>query len=78
MSTPAPVRVGPLAELALNRAIMKSLREQLTDAQAIVNRRAAEAYADGLHRGRAAWPIGLLIGAAIGGILTAFSFALFS
>jgi len=70
--------VGPLAELAVNRALMNGLRQQLADARAIADRRAREAFAEGLDRGRAGWPVMLLIGAGVGGVATALLVAWFS
>lgn len=70
--------IGPLAELALNRAMMRTLRTQLADAQAIADRRARDAFAEGVQRGRAAWPVALLIGAGLAGTLTAIAFAWFA
>lgn len=58
--------IGPLAQLALNRAMVRALREQLAaltaDAQQLADRRAQEAYDAGLRRGRAAAMIGFVIG----------------
>lgn len=62
---------GPQAELAINRALMRGLHQQVADAQAIADRRAREAFEAGLQRGRAAAPVALLIGMGLGGTLAA-------
>lgn len=58
--------VGPLAQLALNRAMVRALREQMAaltaDTQQLADRRAQDAYDAGLRRGRAAWLIAALFG----------------
>lgn len=54
--------IGPLAELAVNRLMMQSLRQQLDDLQRGFCEREREAYDSGVQHGRAAWPLGFLFG----------------
>jgi hypothetical protein len=62
---------GPLAELAINRALMRGLEQRVADAQAIADRRAREAYEAGLRHGRRLIPVALLVGAGSGGLIAA-------
>lgn len=70
--------VGTMAELAVERVISRGLRSQLADARAILDRRAREAFRDGMRHGAAAWPLALLIGAVVGSVATLVAFSLFA
>lgn len=68
--------IGPLAENAIYRARVKNLEQELTDLQHGYCRREREAFDSGVQHGRAAWPIGLLMGAMAGSALTGLYFVL--
>lgn len=80
--------VGTLAELAIERTISAGLRSELETIkrevegarvkQATLDARIAEAFAAGVHRGRAAWPLALLVGAAVGALGVCATLALAS
>lgn len=70
------VAIGPLAELAINRVMVRALREQVADAVAIADRRADEAFEAGIKRGRGAWPIALLFGFMVGVAMTGLYFVI--
>lgn len=70
------VAIGPLAELAVVKALNRALREQVNDAEAISSRRAREAFDAGVQRGRGAWPIALLFGFMVGVAMTGLYFVI--
>jgi len=73
-----PQHVAPIAELAINRSIMRGLYSRIADAQAIADRRARDAYGDGLKRGRRAALGWLFVGGASGFLSAlAVGFAIF-
>lgn len=68
---------GPMAEAAIYRARVAGLEQQLRDALALADRRAREAWRQGLERGRGAVLIGLLLGAMSGSAVTGLAFVIF-
>lgn len=64
--------VGPLAELAVSKAINRALREQVNDAEAITGRRTLAAYSAGVKHGRVA-ALGWLLVGALSGFISALA-----
>lgn len=66
------------SELAINRLLMRGLYERIADEHSIANRRAREAFADGVKVGRASALGWLFVGAASGFLAAlAVGFAVF-
>lgn len=58
--------IGPLADRAVNRLLVRSLEEQIEERDRTWRVRCDAAFAAGERHGRAAWPVALLIGCAMG------------
>ncbi len=70
--------IGPLADRAINRLLVRSLEEQLAASDATWRTRCAAAFEAGVKRGRAGASLGFIVGALVGALAAAAIAALAS